>query len=184
LKAVVVHGRDDVHHRSTMISIIRSALPSIAVAMAEASTTYDYIIVGGGLAGSVLARRLADKYPSSTILLLEAGGRPEGDPLIGPPLACFASHFSDIDWAYNTIPQQHLGGKQVYQAGGGLWDEHRPALIVMLADPFPQERYWAVDRPSTMAFGRGVPRASTTNGLISQATPPGAGMLCSRTSSR
>lgn len=84
------------------------------------TTQYDYIIAGGGLAGSVLARRLADKYPSSSILLVEAGGRPEGHPLIGPPLACFAAHFSDLDWAYTSVPQKHLGGKSEYQAGGEL----------------------------------------------------------------
>lgn len=85
----------------------------------QPNAKYDYIISGGGLAGSVLARRLADKYPSSSILIIEAGKRPEGHPLIGPPLACFQAHFSDIDWAYMSVPQKFSGGKPSYQAGGG-----------------------------------------------------------------
>lgn len=90
--------------------------------MSQQNPSYDYIIAGGGIAGSVLARRLADKYPTLSILLLEAGIRPEGHPLIGPPLACFAAHFSEIDWKYSTVPQKHLGGKIAYQAGGKCSD--------------------------------------------------------------
>ena len=79
---------------------------------------YHYIIVGGGVAGSVLTRRLADKYPACSILLIEAGGAPDGHPLIGPPLACFAAHFSDLDWAYMSVPQKHLSGKSIYMGAG------------------------------------------------------------------
>ena len=79
---------------------------------------YDYIIAGGGIAGSVLARRLADKYPSVSILLVEAGGRPEGHPLIDPPMACLAAANSELDWAYTTVPQKSLGGRAIHQAAG------------------------------------------------------------------
>jgi choline dehydrogenase-like flavoprotein len=85
---------------------------------APTTTQYDYIIAGGGIAGSVLARRLADKYPSSSILLVEAGGRPEGHPLIGPPMAAFAAHQSDLDWKYMSVPQKHLGGTPKYLTAG------------------------------------------------------------------
>ncbi|KAF8888747.1 hypothetical protein BD779DRAFT_1611207 [Infundibulicybe gibba] len=80
---------------------------------------FDYIIAGGGLAGSVLARRLADKYPSSSVLVIEAGGRPEGHPLIGPPMACFATHFSELDWAYFSVPQKHWVESQLSSGGDG-----------------------------------------------------------------
>jgi choline dehydrogenase-like flavoprotein len=79
---------------------------------------YDYIIAGGGIAGCVLARRLADKYPSASILLIEAGGRPEGHPLIDPPMACLAAHNFELDWGYTTVPQKNLGGNTIYQAAG------------------------------------------------------------------
>jgi choline dehydrogenase-like flavoprotein len=92
--------------------------------MSNANKSYDYIIVGGGLAGSVLTRRLSDKYPNSSILVIEAGQRPEGHPLIGPPMACFGAHGSDIDWAYLSVPQKHWGNKPAYQAGGELSRSH------------------------------------------------------------
>jgi choline dehydrogenase-like flavoprotein len=85
---------------------------------APTTTQYDYIIAGGGIAGSVLTRRLADKYPSSSVLLIEAGGRPEGHPLIGSPLAVYDAYLSDIDWKYMSVPQKHLGGKPRYQGAG------------------------------------------------------------------
>ncbi|OJK04805.1 hypothetical protein ASPACDRAFT_1884441 [Aspergillus aculeatus ATCC 16872] len=80
--------------------------------------TYDYIIVGGGLTGSALAGRLAEQHPSRTILLLEAGSNVVGHPLTSAPLACFGAHLSPLDWAYQTIPQRHLDGRQCYNAAG------------------------------------------------------------------
>ncbi|KAJ6088342.1 glucose dehydrogenase [Penicillium sp. IBT 16267x] len=84
----------------------------------SANETYDYIIVGGGLAGSALAGRLAEYHPSRTILLLEAGSNVVGHPLTSFPLACFGAHRSPLDWAYTTVPQTHLNGRQCYAAAG------------------------------------------------------------------
>ncbi|KAF8582561.1 GMC oxidoreductase [Ramaria rubella] len=85
--------------------------------MFQSNTKFDYIIAGGGLAGCVVTRRLADKYSDSSFLIIEAGGRPEGHPLLGS-LASYATHFTDIDWAYFSVPQKHLGNRAIYQTGG------------------------------------------------------------------
>ena len=65
----------------------------------------DFIIIGSGTAGSVLAARLSED-PALTICLLEAGGSAT-DPRIADPLAWPALQGSAIDWGYATLPQRH-----------------------------------------------------------------------------
>ena len=80
---------------------------------------YDYVIVGGGSAGSALANRLsADE--STTVLVLEAG-RADFilDPLIHMPAALmFPSGNPLYDWAYQTEPEPFMGGRRVAHARG------------------------------------------------------------------
>lgn len=81
-------------------------------------TTADYIIIGGGIGGCVVASRLRQRCPNLSIVLLEAGVNSEGHPLTTMPLDCFKAHFSDIDYAFSTVPQKHLGGRSCYAAAG------------------------------------------------------------------
>ncbi|XP_055934155.1 glucose dehydrogenase [FAD, quinone]-like isoform X1 [Argiope bruennichi] len=71
---------------------------------------YDYIIVGGGAAGSVLANRLSE-IPCVNILLLEAGKTAPRITDIPSAAASFIQ--SDIDWRYRTTPQRHTGSALV-----------------------------------------------------------------------
>ncbi|XP_033739719.1 glucose dehydrogenase [FAD, quinone]-like [Pecten maximus] len=68
--------------------------------------TYDYIIVGAGSTGSVVANRLSEDRGSS-VLLLEAGGEEEENPLISVPLAALDTQKSEQDWMYFTEPQNN-----------------------------------------------------------------------------
>ncbi len=72
--------------------------------------TYDFIIIGGGSAGCVLAARLSETKAS--VLLLEAGGR-DWHPLYRMP-AGFAKMTKGIgSWGWFTTPQEHLGGRRL-----------------------------------------------------------------------
>jgi choline dehydrogenase len=76
----------------------------------------DYIVVGTGSAGSVVANRLSAD-PSVEVVVLEAGPR-DKDKFIRIP-AGFAKLFrSDMDWDYQTEPQKELDGRQIYWPRG------------------------------------------------------------------
>lgn len=68
---------------------------------------YDYVIVGAGSAGCVLANRLSADQ-SVRVLLLEAGG-PDRKQEIHIPAAYSKLFKTAYDWAYETEPQPHLG---------------------------------------------------------------------------
>ena len=82
------------------------------------STSKDIIIIGGGIAGCVLASRLREKDASINILLIEAGNDVTNHPLTTSPLASFACHYSELDWAYTTTSQPHLANRACYAAAG------------------------------------------------------------------
>jgi choline dehydrogenase len=72
------------------------------------TTRYDYVIVGGGSAGCVLAARLSED-PDLRVLLLESG--PEDTmPEIAVPPAWPALWGTAVDHSYDTVPQPHAGG--------------------------------------------------------------------------
>jgi choline dehydrogenase len=77
---------------------------------------YDYIIVGGGSAGCVLASRLSE-HPDSRVLLLEAGPPDTADE-IHIPAAVNLLFQTAYDWNYQTIPQDRAGGRSIYWPRG------------------------------------------------------------------
>jgi len=84
--------------------------------IAMKTATYDYIIVGAGSAGCVLAARLSAD-PGISVLLLEAGPSDDADE-IRAPAALNRLFQSAYDWNYATVPQRRAAGRSVYWPRG------------------------------------------------------------------
>ena len=78
---------------------------------------FEYVIVGGGVAGCILANRLSAD-PAVRVLLLEAGGK-DTSPLIAAPGGLLPIMMSGAHaWPYMSAPQQHLDGRVLYLPRG------------------------------------------------------------------
>ena len=83
------------------------------------SNNFDYIVVGGGSGGCVVAGRLTED-PSVSVCLLEAGNSGDGAIVKIPPGAVAMLPRKFNNWAFETTPQPGLGGRKGYQPRGKM----------------------------------------------------------------
>ncbi len=77
----------------------------------------DFIVIGGGSGGCVVASRLSED-PATTVALLEAGGAND-DWIVKTPFLLFLMVASGLhNWAFETVPQEGLNGRRGYQPRG------------------------------------------------------------------
>jgi choline dehydrogenase len=112
-----------------------------------APQTYDFVIVGGGSAGSALANRLSAD-PTTEVLVLEAG-RPDysWDPYIHMPAALtFPIGNRFYDWKYESEPEPYLNKRRIYHARGKVLGGSSSinGMIFQRGNPLDYER-WGAD---------------------------------------
>ena len=118
-----------------------------SIAGTMATTRYDFIIVGGGSAGSALANRLSAD-PATSVLVLEAGRSDwRIDPFIHMPAALtfpIGSRF--YDWMYESEPEPFMDGRRIYHARGKVLGGSSSinGQIFQRGNPLDYER-WAAD---------------------------------------
>ncbi|KAI9710292.1 MAG: hypothetical protein M1820_002786 [Bogoriella megaspora] len=88
--------------------------------MADAEKPIDYIVVGGGLSGCVIASRIHQARPDLSVTLLEAGPDESRNEKVLMPAAARSLGDTPLLSKYKTTPQAHLNNRQVEFYGGRL----------------------------------------------------------------
>ncbi|KAI2786833.1 hypothetical protein POX_g09228 [Penicillium oxalicum] len=104
-----------------------SAIALLAVLLGTAEATnhanspkYDFVIVGGGTSGLVVANRLSENK-DITVAVIEAGDSVYNNPNVTNVSGYGRAFGTHIDWAYPTVPQEYAGGgRQIMRAGKAI----------------------------------------------------------------
>ena len=118
----LTHAKSAWTHQTQMLRRGLSTTPKYS-----SESTHDYVIVGAGSAGCVLAKRLSEDR-SSSVLSLEAGPK---DTWLGSKMLMWKIHMPSAlmynlcddkyNWFYHTTPQKHLNNRVMYWPRGRVW---------------------------------------------------------------
>jgi choline dehydrogenase len=118
---------------------------------------YDYVIIGAGTAGSIVASRLSED-PSVRVLLVEAGGS-DRTPIIAMPAALpFAYESRKLGWGYQSGPEPNLSGRMIDEKRGRVMGGSSSinAMIYNRGNPLDFEG-WAADGLPDWSYSRCLP---------------------------
>ena len=117
---------------------------------------FDYIIVGGGSAGCVLANRLTEN-PDVSVCLLETGP-PDKNPLIHVPAMFAFLQESEYAYQYDTVPQKGFNEVTVTEGATNLVDS--------LGGSHPMQQSYQEKRKGFQPRGRTLGGSSSVNGMV------------------
>lgn len=109
------------------------------------SEKFDFIVVGGGTSGALLASRLSKAPAKPSVLLIEVGGAGLAAEYRAP-YSRFVNAFAlpELDQGYTTVPQRGLGGREIsYQRGMGLGGSTMLNFLVYTRGPKADWDRWA-----------------------------------------
>jgi choline dehydrogenase len=119
--------------------------------------TYDYIVVGAGTAGCILAGRLSED-PGSRVLLVEAGGSDRSLLIAMPGALPFVYQNTRIGWGHRSGPEPYLDGKTIDEKAGKVigGSSSINAMIFNRGNPMDYEG-WAADGLTNWDFAHVLP---------------------------
>jgi choline dehydrogenase-like flavoprotein len=86
----------------------------------SATDTYDYVIVGAGPGGLLLANRLS-KNPYTKVAVIDPGADQQNNTQVSDPNQWFGLTATPVNWAYTSLPQTHAANQTItFHAGKGL----------------------------------------------------------------
>jgi choline dehydrogenase len=110
-------------------------------------THYDYIAIGAGSAGCVVANRLTED-PETTVLLLEAGN-PDTKPEIHIPLDATRLPGTEVDWGYFSEPEPYLNDRKIFCPRGKVLGGSSAInfLVYTRGNPHDYDRWQSLGNP-------------------------------------
>ncbi|HEY9619834.1 MAG TPA: GMC family oxidoreductase N-terminal domain-containing protein [Crinalium sp.] len=110
-------------------------------------THYDYIVIGAGSAGCVVANRLTENR-ETTVLLLEAGN-PDIKPEIQVPSECLSLLGSEVDWSYFSEPEPYLNDRKIFCPRGKVLGGSSSInfMIYIRGNPHDYDHWQALGNP-------------------------------------
>lgn len=143
----------------------------------------DYVVVGTGSSGAVVAARLSERS-SDSVIALEAGPEDKNQAVHIP--AAFSKLFqTDLDWNYLTTPQPELGGRQIFWPRGKMLGGSSSMNAMMWVRGFAADYdEWAraAGRAGRSPTSSGISSASNRSKVRRNPTRAAMGRCTSRTS--